>query len=133
MYYVDKFGSKVRKNLYLCMVTLLKILIMALRFSFFNSPKHKVFNYQPLYFDPEKERREQRRAQLLPRTREERLYYPGRLIRGSFQKALYENRRHAGDNRYVRIVIVLSIVILFIAVIYFADGLRFLFNAFPHQ
>jgi len=129
---------------------------MALRLTLFNSPKHKVFNYQPLYFDPEKEKREQRRAQfhfkkeeetqntgasidtqtnpeIKVRTREERLYYPGKNIRGSFQRALSENRRSPGDNRFVRIVLILSIVILFIAAIYLADGMKFLFNALSYQ
>lgn len=31
---------------------------------FFKLPKHKVFEYQPLYYDPEKERREKRRKEL---------------------------------------------------------------------
>lgn len=32
--------------------------------SFFKLPGYSVFNYQPRYYDPEKERREQRRRQL---------------------------------------------------------------------
>lgn len=32
--------------------------------SFFKLPKYSVFNYQPLYYDPEKERREARRKEL---------------------------------------------------------------------
>ena len=32
--------------------------------SFFKLPGYSVFNYQPLYYDPEKERRENRRRQL---------------------------------------------------------------------
>jgi len=32
--------------------------------SFFKVPQHRVFNYQPLYYDPEKERREQRKKEL---------------------------------------------------------------------
>ncbi|MCQ2226346.1 MAG: hypothetical protein MJZ01_00345 [Bacteroidales bacterium] len=32
--------------------------------SFFKLPKHRVFEYRPLYYDPEKEQREQRRREL---------------------------------------------------------------------
>lgn len=32
--------------------------------SFFKVPKHRVYDYQPIYYDPEKERREQRRKEL---------------------------------------------------------------------
>lgn len=107
---------------------------MALRFSFFKTPKHKVFTYRPLYYDPVKEEFNERVARIRTsmeeenRTRQERLHYPGRSIRGSFQKALYQNRRHAGDNKYVRMVMILSVVALLIAVFYFADGLGFLFR-----
>jgi len=123
---------------------------MASRFSFFKTPSHRVFTYQPLYYDPEKEKREKRAIQLRaireeemrkkgipvpsdadadPRTREERLYYPGKRIRGSFRKALYENRRHAGDNRFLRLVAVLSIAALLILLFYFADAIGLMFRA----
>ena len=35
---------------------------MALKFSFFRTPKHRVFNYQPLYYDERKEELEERIA-----------------------------------------------------------------------
>ncbi|MCL2502308.1 MAG: hypothetical protein FWE30_04100 [Bacteroidales bacterium] len=123
---------------------------MASRFSFFRTPTHRVFAYQPIYYDPEKEKREKRAVQLRaikeeemrqkgipvpsdtgadPRTREERLHYPGKRIRGSFRRALYENRRHAGDNRFLRIVAVLSIAALLVLLLYFADAIGLLFRA----
>jgi len=115
---------------------------MAFRISFFNSPKPRVFNYRPRYFDPEKERWEQRRAQLNAEKKgetgtatQERLFQhnPGSHIRGSFQKALFENRRRTGDNKYVRVVVILSIVTLFVAAFYLADGLSFLFKSLIQQ
>ena len=33
---------------------------MAFRISFFRTPKHRVFNYKPIYWDPEKEEFEER-------------------------------------------------------------------------
>ena len=113
---------------------------MVLRFSFFRTPKHKVFTYRPLYYDPVKEELEERVTRIKDdmdkeksRLREKRLTVPGRRIRGSFQKALYENRRHAGDNKFVRLVTILAIIALLIAVVYFADGLAFFFRSFSSQ
>ena len=107
---------------------------MAFRFTFFNTPKPRVFNYQPLYFDPEKERWEQRKAQLYPKTAEEaRLFRPGGQIRGSFQRARFESRRKTGENRYIRAVVIISIVVLFIAALYLADGVSFLYKSISIQ
>ena len=114
---------------------------MALRISLFKTPKHKVFNYKPIYYDPVKEEFDERVARIRAsmeteekqKTREERLYYPGRTIRGSFQKARYENRRHAGNNSYIRWVVLLSIVVLLVAIVYFADGLGLFFKLLSYQ
>ena len=123
---------------------------MAFRLTLFNSPKPRVFTYRPLYFDPEKEKWEQRRAQFhakegaapsatdLP-TKEERLFYrdpdarPGSGIRGSFQRTLIESRRHSVENKYLRIVVLLSILALFLVAIYLSDGLGYLFRAMYTQ
>lgn len=35
-----------------------------MRLSFFKVPKHRVFEYRPLYYDEEKERREERKRQM---------------------------------------------------------------------
>jgi hypothetical protein len=119
---------------------------MAFRLSFFKTPKHRVFNYQPLFYDAQKEDLNMRVSQAMaereaelrakkiaagedPRTREERLYYPGRSIRGSYQKALVGNRRRAGDNRWMRLVILGSIIALLVAAVYFADGIGLLLRA----
>ena len=109
---------------------------MALNISFFKTPKHKVFTYRPIFYDPEKERLEERRkAHDAAREAERRqLDYPGKNIRGSFQKSLYENRRHVATNSFTRIVVILSILLFFILIFYFSDGLAMLFNALsnPH-
>jgi hypothetical protein len=84
---------------------------MAFRLSFFKTPKHRVFRYNPIYWDPEKEEREER---LNPQKRVE-------LKRGSFQKALLDSRRHArgSADKITRIVIIVSVAALLIALIYF--------------
>ncbi|MCL2097412.1 MAG: hypothetical protein FWH23_01455 [Bacteroidales bacterium] len=84
---------------------------MAFRLSFFKTPKHRVFQYNPIYWDPEKEAREER---IDPQKKLE-------LKRGSFQKALYASRRHPKGNvdKIRQLVIIVAIAALFIALIYF--------------
>jgi hypothetical protein len=101
---------------------------MAFKISFFNTPKHRVFNYTPIYYDPMKEKLAEK-----AREREGRLFVPGKRIRGSFSKALYENRRHAGDNRYMRIVILLTFIVLIGVIFYFANGLELLFKLLSNK
>ena len=149
---------------------------MAFRLTLFNSPKPRVFTYRPLYFDPEKEKWEQRRAQLHAQEEAEELALsmetgypagskaagskvdhsptdlpadlptaqvplfrrttgkgPGANIRGSFQSALIESRRHSVENKYIRIIVLLSILLLFLVAIYLSNGLGFLFKSISNQ
>jgi len=108
---------------------------MAFRFSFFHTPKPRAFNYQPLYFDPVKEKWERRRAQLHAKmgedkrkNPEERLFIPGASIRGSFQRARLDSRSNSGQNKYVRVVVILSLVALMVAIFYLANGFSLLFK-----
>jgi hypothetical protein len=84
---------------------------MAFRITFFKTSKHRVFQYNPIYWDPEKEAREER---LNPQKRTE-------LKRGSFQKALHSNRRHVSGkaNKFTRIIIIVAAAALLTALIYF--------------
>jgi len=106
---------------------------MAFRITFFKLPNPRPFNYTPIYYDPIKERVEEARARVAQQdktsAREESLYVPGKNLRGSFQKAFDEKRRPTRSNRLVRAVVYLSIIMLFVFMIYFADGLSILFKA----
>jgi hypothetical protein len=79
-----------------------------LRISFFKTPKHRVFNYQPRYWDPEKEAREER----LENAKKPQ-------IRGSFQAALRQNRKHSGFGTAGRIIFLITVAALLFAAIYF--------------
>jgi len=83
---------------------------MAFKITFFKTPKHRVFNYNPIYWDPEKEEREER---LNPQKK-------AGLKRGSFQKALSSNRRYAPGkaNKITRMVVIVAVAALLIALIY---------------
>lgn len=104
---------------------------MGFNLSFFKTPKHRVFNYQPLYYDERKEAMEERYARLHEGEKgKEREYIPGKFIRGRFRKAVYENRRGAsGSVILTRIIVMVTIVILFFVAFYFAKSFGLFFSS----
>lgn len=106
---------------------------MPFRISFFKTPQHKVFHYQPRYWDPQKEALEQRIAAAKSKKEQQDIekkarYRPGSTIRGSMQQAMYESRRYPKHQGIIRWVVVLSIVVLLFAVIYFSNLIGVLFD-----
>ncbi len=98
-------------------------------FAFFKTPKHKVFNYQPLYFDERKERRENVKADALREKAKregteykDENYYPGKYIKGKIQESSERNRRHALGVKTIKIIGMLSIAIFFMFLIFFAQN-----------
>jgi hypothetical protein len=82
--------------------------IMPFRISFFKTPKHKVFNYTPLYWDPDKEAREQRNAKSQPV-----------LARGCFQEIRQRGHKRNSIGTWGRIIFLITIAALLIAALYF--------------
>lgn len=82
--------------------------------SFFKVPKHRVFNYQPLYYDPEKERREQRRKELGLGDEDEvsEGYSTGSLIRGGGMRMRHEqfNQKMQAQKRKSQLILIGLIV-----------------------
>ena len=109
---------------------------MALRFGLFKTPKHKVFNYKPLYWDPEKEelneriKRAQAEAGIIEASDNPKSTHTRNMIRGSFQKAMYENRRYAGNQKFIRVIIILSFAIVLVALFYFTKIMEVIFSIF---
>ena len=106
----------------------IKSMAMAFNLSFFKTPKHRVFNYQPLYYDERKERLEERIA----KAREEEHgraanYVPGKNIRTNFRKALYDNRKMPGSPLIMRIVILISLLGLMVAMYFVARSIGLFF------
>ncbi len=96
---------------------------MAFNFSFFKTSKHRVFNYQPLYYDERKERMEERISNARSENQGKSAdYVPGRNIRRNFRKALYENRRMPGSPLIMRIVVFISLLGLVIAMYFVAKS-----------
>lgn len=118
---------------------------MALKLSFFKTPKHRVFNYQPLYWDQRKEELQQRVAkaelerdakiraeevdtqQGIRESIEKGDYIPGRNIRMNFRHNLYESRRRPNSPFFMRIIILLSLLGLMVALYYIAQAVGLFF------
>lgn len=100
---------------------------MGINFSFFKIPKHKVFNYQPLYYDERKEHREMVREEALRekakkegREWKSENYYPGKYIKGKLQDESREHRKRSLSENLIKIITILSLLVFFILLIYFA-------------
>lgn len=98
---------------------------MGLNISFFKTPKHRVFHYEPLYYNEQKEKMEERlheiereKALKEGRVLESEKYYPGRNIRGKIRNSSEEYKRHAMKSSTRRLVTYISLTILFILVYY---------------
>lgn len=101
---------------------------MGLNISFFKTPKHRVFNYTPLYYDERAEHREEviaeaerEKAEREGRPWKDKHYYPGKNIRGKIRESSAKNRRHAMKDSTSRIIGVVALVIFFILLYYFAE------------
>lgn len=84
---------------------------------FFKIPQHKRFNYQPLYYDEEKERREERRKRIrkeLGKSEADDHYVPN-ITRGSM-RGYFDKSRRAKKQSNLRLVI---LVLFLIFVSYF--------------
>jgi len=99
---------------------------MALNLGFFNNPKHRVFDYQPRYYDARKEALDEK-IQAAHREHDgdrskDRDYISGRNIRGKIQKKLYYNRKQAGSVYFNRIIVFVTLIGL-VAVLYYVAKL----------
>lgn len=108
---------------------------MAFRISFFRTPKHRVFNYKPVYWDPKKEEFESRvkRARekySVVKTSEDAPYVPGTLIRGSFRKPPELKRRYPARQKMIRTVVILLLAALLIAIFYLTNAYGYLLKIF---
>lgn len=94
---------------------------------FFKTPSHRVFNYQPLYYNERKEILEQKIDKA--RKREAGEYVPGDTIRKGFRRLQYESKRSNKKNTAIRIVKIVTAAIILIVLWYFIDAIGLLFSA----
>ena len=95
-----------------------------MKFVFFKSPKPKPFEYKPLYYDPEKEKREQRRKELgLNETNDHRSFFRGEL------KSKWKRGGETGVRKSrSRTLVYLAILLLAVYYIFFTDFIQRLVN-----
>ena len=89
-------------------------------FNFFGESEHRVFNYKPIYYDPEKEERKRMFGAVdgtMDKEKEKGTYVPGSYIKGSLRDGAYRNTRgHMGKAQ--TIIGIISMLLIF-AVLYF--------------
>ena len=94
-------------------------------FGWFGEQEHRVFNYKPIYFDPEKEERKKMFGKVdgslnkeSAETDGKKQYTPGAYIQGSFRNGNYARRR--GGNRAQSIIGIVGLVLVVIVLVYIA-------------
>lgn len=94
-------------------------------FFFFKTPAHRVFNYQPIYYDERKEAIKEKIENAEKRARGE--YVPGETIKKGFKNMRYESKRSSANN-LTKLISLIAIVIFLIAIIYFTNGISLFLN-----
>lgn len=99
---------------------------MGINISFFKTPKHRVFHYEPRYYDERREHRERVRQEAL---REKALaegkewkedeYRPGQYISGKLQEEMHRNRKHSVSDNTMKLVGIISLLCLFVMLFFF--------------
>ncbi|MCQ2183401.1 MAG: hypothetical protein MJY89_08395 [Bacteroidales bacterium] len=94
-------------------------------FNFFGENEHRVFNYKPIYYDPEKEELKKKFGAVdgsLEKEKKEGTYVPGSYIKGSLRDGAY-SRTKAHMSKAQSIIgivtaILIAVVLIFIAKFY---------------
>ncbi|MBR5905177.1 MAG: hypothetical protein IKZ51_01820 [Bacteroidales bacterium] len=89
-------------------------------FNFFGESEHRVFNYKPIYYDPEEEKRKQMFGAVdgtIDKEKAKGTYVPGSYIKGSLRDGAYRRTRsHMGK---VQTIIGIVTLLLIVAVLWF--------------
>ena len=89
-------------------------------FNFFGDNEHRVFNYKPIYYDPEEEKRKQMFGAVdgtLEKEKAKGTYVPGSYIKGSLRDGNYSRTRTHMSK--VHSIIGIITLLLIVAVLYF--------------
>ena len=94
-------------------------------FSLFGESEHRVFNYKPIYYDPEKEELRKKFGAVdgsIDKEKKEGTYVPGSFIKGSLRDGAYSRTRsHMGKTQTIIGIItaiLIVVVLIFIAKFY---------------
>ena len=89
-------------------------------FNFFGENEHRVFNYRPRYYDPEKEELKRRFGAVdgtMEKEKKEGTYVPGSYIKGSLRDGAYASRR--GQLGKTQTIIGIVTLLLVFGILYF--------------
>lgn len=84
-------------------------------FNFFGDNEHRVFNYKPIYYDPEKEELKRKFGAVdgsIEKAKKEGTYVPGSYIKGSLRDGAFE-RRKAHMSKTQTIIGIISLLLIF--------------------
>ena len=84
----------------------------------YKTPKHRVFNYQPLYYDERKERLDNMKKEAEAEAAQKKEYVPGANIRGKIKSNVFEYKEDNGRSRWMSMVIRVLVVLTIALVLY---------------
>lgn len=87
-------------------------------FNMFGEQEHRVFNYKPRYYDPEKEELK-RKFGKVDGSMEQEDYVPGSYIKGSMRDGRYKSVKKSG-NKVQNIIGLVGLLLVAIVLIYIA-------------
>lgn len=106
---------------------------MGFNFNFFGETEHRVFNYKPIYFDPEKEERKRffgdhgqedaaaDGSAAQGNAAEEESYTPGKYLQGSFRDGNYQRLRTSSSTKAQKVIGIVGLVLFFVVLYYIAQ------------
>lgn len=117
---------------------------MGFNFNFFGETEHRVFNYKPIYFDPEKEERKRffgdhgqedaanrdaaasadaanQDTSAQGNATEEESYTPGKYLQGSFRDGNYQRLRTSSSTKAQKVIGIVGLVLFFVVLYYIAQ------------
>mgnify|MGYP003318616889 CR=1 FL=1 len=98
--------------------------LMGFNFNFFGDTEHRVFNYRPRYYDPEKEERKRifgEHGEDDGSDASGDAYTPGKYISGSFREGNYQKLRGSRSNKAQKIIGMVGLVLFFVILYYVAQ------------
>lgn len=97
------------------------------RISFFSIPEHREFSYKPRYYDPTKEHVKKLEEKYGEEKKSKEHYIPGMAIRKAYHSGDITGKRSNSNGTFLkRIMIFVTLIILFLAAYYLAMGFGFL-------
>ena len=89
-------------------------------FNMFGDNEHRVFNYKPIYYNPEEEERKRKFGAVdgsVDKEKKDGTYVPGSYIKGSFRAGNYQRTRPP-MRRAQTIIGIITLILIFV-VLYF--------------